>query len=70
MSDATLTTHVWVAFGPAGAIGSVHTVTDGFAFRLMGETLRPAVYPTLEVAKKALYACLPTGTEWPEFREH
>jgi hypothetical protein len=70
MSDTTLASHIWVAFGPAGAIGSVHPVEGGFGFRLVGEQLRPAVYPTLDVAKRALFGCLPTGTEWPDFREH
>lgn len=70
MSDTTLASHIWVAFGPAGAIGSVHAVEGGFAFRLMGEQLRESVYPTLDVAKRALHASLPTGTDWPDFREH
>ena len=27
-------------------------------------------YPTLEVAKSALHATLPAGSDWPEYREH
>ncbi|CAN5333094.1 hypothetical protein BH11ACT2_BH11ACT2_22570 [soil metagenome] len=70
MSDTTVATHLWVAFGAAGAIGSIHAVHGGYGFRLMGEELRSTVYPTLDVAKRALYAILPTGTDWPDFREH
>jgi hypothetical protein len=70
MSDITLDRHIWVAFGSAGAIGSIHAVEGGYGFRLMGEDLRSAVYPNLDIAKKALYGSLPTGTDWPDFREH
>ena len=59
----------WVAFGPAGAIGSIHRTEDGFLLRMLdGSPERE--FPTLEVAKSALHATLPTGSDWPEFREH
>jgi hypothetical protein len=29
-----------------------------------------ATYPSLTVAKSALYAALAPGSDWPEFREH
>jgi hypothetical protein len=64
------TAHTWVAFGPAGAIGSIHRTGEGYGFRLIGEELRPTVYPTLAVAKSALCGAMPTGSERPEFREH
>jgi hypothetical protein len=70
MSNMTLTGQTWVAFGPAGAVGSIHRVEDGFTFRLMGEDGFRAVYPSLQVAKSALHASLVPGSEWPEFREH
>ncbi len=60
----------WVAFGPAGAVGSVHRVEDGFTFKLLSDDRFRGTYPTLEVAKSALHASLPPGSEWPEFREH
>lgn len=69
MSD-TITGHLWVAFGPAGAIGSIHRTDDGWRFRLLGEELRPTPYPTLEVARNAFCAALPPGSERPDFREH
>jgi hypothetical protein len=72
MSDTVtdVKTHTWVAFGPAGALGSIHAVEDGFLFRLMGDKKQRATYPTLVVAKSALYAALEPGSDWPEFKEH
>ena len=70
MSDVTLTGQTWVAFGPAGALGSVHAVEGGFTFKLITDDAFRAVYPTLVAAQGALYASLLPGTEWPEFREH
>ena len=70
MSDETLTGRRWVAFGPAGAVGSIHETEDGFAVRLMNDEQYRGVYPTLEVAKSALHASMQAGSDWPEFREH
>ena len=70
MSDKTLTGQTWVAFGPAGALGSIHTVEDGFTFKLITDDDFRAVYPTLVAAQGALYSALLPGSEWPEFREH
>jgi len=70
MSDMTLTGQTWVAFGPAGAVGSVHRIDGGYTFKLMADPDFRAAYPSLDVAKSALYAALLPGAEWPEFREH
>lgn len=70
MSDMTLVGQRWVAFGPAGAVGSIHRVDSGFTFKLIADADYRAVYPTLEVAKSALHASLMPGSEWPQFREH
>jgi hypothetical protein len=70
MSNMTLTGQRWVAFGPAGAVGSIHRVEDGYTFRLIADADYRGLYPTLEVAKSALHASLLPGAEWPEFREH
>ena len=70
MDQTTLTGRTWVAFGPAGAVGSIHSVDGGFTFKLLGDDDYRAVYPTLEVTKSALHASLMPGAEWPEFREH
>jgi len=60
----------WVAFGPAGAVGSVHRVEGGFTFKLLSDDAHRPVYPSLDVAKSALHAALGPGEEWPDFREH
>jgi hypothetical protein len=70
MSDNTVIHQSWVAFGPAGALGSVHRVDDGFTFRLLGDDQHRGVFPTLAVAKSALHAALGPGVDWPEFKEH
>jgi hypothetical protein len=70
MSEDTVIYQNWVAFGPAGAIGSVHRIDAGFTFRLLGDDAPRPTYPSLEVAKSALHAALPPGTDWPEFKEH
>ena len=60
----------WVAFGPAGAVGTIHLVGDRYRMRLLDDREYRGNYPSLEVAKSALHAALPAGAEWPEFREH
>ncbi|PRY70072.1 hypothetical protein B0I08_101197 [Glaciihabitans tibetensis] len=70
MSDKTTIYQNWVAFGPAGAVGSIHRTDDGYIFRLLGDSEPRATYPSLEVAKSALHAALLPGSDWPEFREH
>jgi hypothetical protein len=65
-----LTGQTWVAFGPAGALGSIHRVKDGYTFKLLSDDGFRGVYPSLEVAQSALYASLLPGSDWPEFREH
>lgn len=70
MSNETLTGQRWVAFGPAGAIGSIHRTETGYGLRLVSDADFRGVYPSLDVAKSALHAAMPPGSDWPEFREH
>ena len=71
MSDRnTLTDQRWVAFGTAGAVGSIHRLDEGFEVRLISDATPRGVYPTLDVAKSALHASMLPGSDWPEFREH
>ena len=69
MTDNTMTGQRWVAFGPAGAIGSIHRTDGGFLVKLL-DAPEGREYPSLEVAKSALHATMPSGSDWPEFREH
>lgn len=70
MSDSMTVTARWVAFGPAGAVGSIHRTEDGYAVRLLGDAAFAGSYPSLEVAKSALHSRLLPGSDWPDFREH
>ncbi|KQO47429.1 MULTISPECIES: hypothetical protein [unclassified Frigoribacterium] len=71
MSDQnTLHRQTWVAVGPAGAVGTILRTDDGFAVRLSAKGADGGVYPTLAVAKSALFAALGPGADYPEFREH
>jgi hypothetical protein len=69
-NDDTVTEQRWVAFGPAGAVGSISRTTDGFVVRLMNDDAPRGTYPSLDVAKSALHASMLPGSDWPEFREH
>jgi len=60
----------WVAFGDSGATGTITHTGDGYAVRLLADQEPRGVYPTLEVAKSAMHASMPPGSNWPEFREH
>jgi hypothetical protein len=70
MDEKTLTGHTWVAFGPAGAIGSIHSADGGYTFKLMDDTDFRGLFRTLDAAKSALQATMPSGSERPEYREH
>lgn len=60
----------WVAFGATGAVGSIHESSDGFAAKLLTDSESRGSYPTLEIAKNAIYAGMLPGSDWPDFREH
>ncbi|MCU1425640.1 MAG: methyltransferase [Microbacteriaceae bacterium] len=70
MSDTTLTARTWLAQGPAGTIGWITKMPDGYTFTLRNDSQPRSVYPSLEVAKAALQASLVPGSDRPEFVEH
>lgn len=70
MSNATLNRKIWVAFGPAGAVGSVQSDGDGFTVRMLADDRPRGTFPSLAIAQSALYSSLLPGSDWPEFREH
>lgn len=71
MSDQnTIHRQTWVAVGPSGAVGSIVRNDDGFTVRMSTKNADGGAYPTLAVAKSALFAALGPGAEYPEFREH
>ncbi len=69
MSDQT-TEQRWVAFGPGGAVGSIHRTSEGYEVRLIDDPNGHGTFESLDIAKSALHAGMRPGSEWPEFREH
>lgn len=67
MTDAHVSGKTWVAFGPSGAMGSIHSQADGYAVRLLKGDDRHGVYPTLDIAKNALRG---VAADDLEFKEH
>ncbi|TPX04171.1 methyltransferase, partial [Schumannella luteola] len=53
MNDNTTVEQRWVAFGPAGAVGSIHRTAEGFQVKLVDDDDYRGSYPSLEVAKSA-----------------
>ena len=70
MTTSTVTEKTWVAFGPVGAIGTIHRNDAGYSVRMLDEPTHRGVYESLDVAKSALFAAMLPGSDWPEFREH
>lgn len=70
MTEQTVINQRWVAFGPVGAVGSIHRTEQGFAVTLLADERIVGTYPSLDIAKRALHAQLEPGSERPEFREH
>lgn len=69
-ADEATTGRSWVAFGPVGAVGSIHETAEGFSFKLLSDPDFHGLFPTLDAAKGALHAALKPGSDWPEFKEH
>lgn len=61
---------LWVAYGQAGAVGSIRRDDDGFVVTMAGNADPIGAYPSLDVAKGALCSHLKPGTPRPEFRRH
>ena len=79
MSDTTVTgsqagagtkAQVWVAFGQAGAVGSIHRTDAGFGVKMLNDKEFRGIYPTLDVAQSALHSSMLPGSDRPEFKEH
>jgi hypothetical protein len=66
----TRTRRLWVAYGPAGAVGSIRTEDGAYIVTMARADAPVGSYESLDVAKNALFSQLKPGTDWPEFREH
>ena len=70
MSDTSTKSQVWVAFGHAGAVGSIHRTADGYGVRMLNDSEFRGVYPSLSVAQSALHSHMLPGSDLPEYHEH
>ncbi len=61
---------LWVAYGSGGVAGSISKREDGYLVTMAGADSTAGVYPTMEIAKRALHARMTPGSDWPTFREH
>lgn len=69
MSETT-TRRLWVAYGPAGAVGSIQKHESGYRVQMAGADEPLGTYPSMEIAKGALQGHLKPGAAHPEYREH
>lgn len=65
--SATQMDMLWMAYGKAGAVGSIRHEDDLFHV-VMADRREIGAYPTLEIAKGALISHLKPGADRPEFR--
>lgn len=66
----TTTRRLWIAYGPAGAVGRILQDDNGFGVQMSGADMSLGTYPTMEIAKSALQSHLKPGAGRPEYREH
>ncbi|GAA5029891.1 methyltransferase [Microbacterium fluvii] len=70
---STTETHhaLWLAYGSGGAVaGTIRKSEEGYTVTMAGADASTGTYPTMEVAKSALHAHMPPGSDWPRFQEH
>jgi hypothetical protein len=69
--STTETRHpLWVAYGSSGVVGSIRKEEHGYIVTMAGADASAGSYPSMDVAKNALFARMAPGSEWPQFREH
>jgi len=65
------THRLWVAHNDTGTgVGTIQQDGDVYTVRMLGRDEPAGTYPSMEVAKNALFSQLKPGSAWPEFREH
>ncbi len=70
MSATATARTIWVAFGSSGVVGTIRKDVDGYTVTMADADTSAGVYPSMEVAKSALYARMRPGSDWPRFQEH
>jgi len=68
--SATQTRGLWVAYGSNGVVGSIRHEDDDYIVVMAGADAETGRYPSLEVAKGALYSHMSPGSSWPRYQEH
>lgn len=68
--STTITSALWVAHGTNGVVGSIRHTSDGYVVVMAGADAETGTYPTLEVAKGALFTHMRAGSDRPRYIEH
>jgi len=66
----TSTSGLWVAHGSNGVVGSIRHVEDDYVVVMAGADAETGRYPSLQVAKGALFSHMRAGSDWPRYEEH
>ena len=67
----TDTSHaLWVAYGERGVAGSIRREAAEHIVTMSGAATPLGSYPSMEIAKRALHAHMPQGSDWPRFVQH
>ncbi|GEK86718.1 methyltransferase [Microbacterium aerolatum] len=61
---------LWVAHGTNGVVGSIRHEEDDYVVVMVGADAETGRYPSLEVAKGALYSHMRPGSSWPRYEQH
>ena len=71
MSTTETSGALWVAYGASGVTGSIRKSGEGaYTVTMAGASEPLGTYPTMDIAKRALHAHMPSGSDWPTFTEH
>lgn len=68
--STTQTLGLWVAYGTNGVVGSIRHTDEGYSVVMSGADAATGTYPSLDVAKGALYSHMRPGSSWPSYQEH
>ncbi len=68
--STTSTRGLWVAHGPNGVVGSIRHEKDDYIVVMARADAETGRYPTLSVAKGALFSHMTPGSAWPRFDQH
>lgn len=68
--STTRTRGIWVAHGMNGIVGSIRHEEDDYVVVMARADAETGRYPSLEVAKGALYSHMRPGSSWPRYEQH